>query len=250
MANNLWMQSSEVWPLRSELLTTFLVATFILAVLYLLLKPASSLSFKVPVLDTLATNDDSKGPSNPRTAQKPSDHGSQVLDQPKVPVTAALSPSIPPEHPKKTLQKDEYTVGIITVLDFELAAAKAILDEEHEYPDDFEEVPGDDNIYTWGRIGKHNVVIAAFEAGSYGIAPAATVARSMAMSISSLRVGLLVGIGEGFPTLRTAEISAWETLQSAIPREKAAGLFSMIMGGNISALSSMLAPWRSRRRYC
>lgn len=103
------------------------------------------------------------------------------------------------EHPKKVLESEDYTVGLITVLAIELAAAKAALDEQHEEPSDFEQQQSDDNIYTWGRIGKHNVVIAAFESGVYGVASAAITANSMVTSIPSLRIGLLVGIGGGVP---------------------------------------------------
>ncbi|PLB49296.1 ankyrin repeat protein [Aspergillus steynii IBT 23096] len=97
------------------------------------------------------------------------------------------------------IECDEYTVGLITVLDIQLAAVKAILDEEHEEPSDFEQPQPDDNVYTWGRIGKHNVVIAPLVSGSYGIVPAAMTAKSLVMSIPSIRIGLLIGIGGGIP---------------------------------------------------
>jgi hypothetical protein len=63
---------------------------------------------------------------------------------------------------------DEYTVGWVSALPLELAAATAMLDEEHGKPLDFEKPSTDRNTYTWGRIGDHNVVIASLPAGVYG----------------------------------------------------------------------------------
>ena len=51
----------------------------------------------------------------------------------------------------------DYTVGWVCALPIELAAARAILDEEHH---DLPQDRNDSNIYTLGRIGEHNVVIA------------------------------------------------------------------------------------------
>jgi nucleoside phosphorylase len=92
---------------------------------------------------------------------------------------------------------DEYTVGWISALSLELAAATAMFDEEHGQPVDFERPPTDKNTYTWGRIGDHNVVIASLPAGVYGTISAATTASSMLSSFPNIRVGLMVGIGAG-----------------------------------------------------
>ena len=96
----------------------------------------------------------------------------------------------------KTLEsRDLYTVGWIAALPLELAAATAMLDEQHEKPLDFMYPSSNKNSYTWGRIGEHNVVIASLPAGVYGIAPAATTASHMLSSFPQIRVGLMVGIG-------------------------------------------------------
>ncbi|KAL6808739.1 pfs domain-containing protein [Trichoderma camerunense] len=95
----------------------------------------------------------------------------------------------------------QYTVGIITALDKELAAATAVLDEEHQKPQKFSRHPKDTNDYTWGKIGEHNVVIASLAAGSYGTVSAATTASSMITSLPHIRFGLMVGIGAGVPRL-------------------------------------------------
>lgn len=90
---------------------------------------------------------------------------------------------------------DQYTVGWIAALPLELAAATAMLDEEHEKPLDFVQPHNDANAYTWGCIGEHNVVIASLAAGVYGTTSAATTALPMLSSFPQIRIGLLVGIG-------------------------------------------------------
>ena len=46
----------------------------------------------------------------------------------------------------------------------EYVAAQTFLDEEHEGPEYVS--PNDNNDYTLGKIGKHNVVIAVLPSGS------------------------------------------------------------------------------------
>ncbi|KAF5521492.1 hypothetical protein CGCA056_v006881 [Colletotrichum aenigma] len=94
-----------------------------------------------------------------------------------------------------------YTIGWITALDKELTAAQAVLDEEHQKPENFRKHPKDTNNYIWGRIGDHNIVIASLAAGKYGTVSAATTAWSMISSLPHLRFGLMVGIGAGIPRL-------------------------------------------------
>ncbi|KZL87248.1 pfs domain-containing protein, partial [Colletotrichum incanum] len=94
-----------------------------------------------------------------------------------------------------------YTVGWITALDKELTAAQAMLDEEHQRPENFRKHPKDTNNYVWGRVGDHNIVIASLPAGKYGTVSAATTAWSMIGSLPHLRFGLMVGIGAGIPRL-------------------------------------------------
>lgn len=96
-----------------------------------------------------------------------------------------------------TLTADDYTVGWITALHTELMAARAMLDERH-LP--LAQPAGDDNSYTFGRIGARNIVIACLPLGRIGKAPAAIVAKDILRSFPNLRCGLLVGIGGGIPT--------------------------------------------------
>ncbi|KAI5461549.1 hypothetical protein BGZ63DRAFT_386072 [Mariannaea sp. PMI_226] len=90
-----------------------------------------------------------------------------------------------------------YTIGWIAALPIECAAAEAFLDECHEPPKSFDQPQSDTNSYTWGHIGKHNVVIASLPAGVYGTTSAATTASMLVSSLSHIRIGLLVGIGGG-----------------------------------------------------
>jgi nucleoside phosphorylase len=73
----------------------------------------------------------------------------------------------------------------------------AMLDEEH-LP--LSQHPEDDNAYTLGRIGEHNVVIACLPAGQMGTNSAATVAAQMKYSFGGIRFRLMVGIGAGVPS--------------------------------------------------
>ncbi|CRK10105.1 hypothetical protein BN1723_010350 [Verticillium longisporum] len=92
---------------------------------------------------------------------------------------------------------DFYTIAWIAALPIERAAAEIMLDETHAPPTNFTKHQTDQNIYTWGRLGEHNVVIASLEAGSYGTSMAAMTASSLLASLPSIRIGLLVGIGGG-----------------------------------------------------
>ena len=69
----------------------------------------------------------------------------------------------------------------------------AMLDETHPK---LEKGNGDDNDYTLGRIGVHNVVIACLPAGLMGNGPAAIVANNMRRSFP-IKFGLMVGVGGG-----------------------------------------------------
>jgi nucleoside phosphorylase len=99
---------------------------------------------------------------------------------------------------RRRLRREDYTVGWICALPIELAAAQEMLNEEHQdLPhDDF----NDTNLYTLGRIGKHNVVIACLPAGQTGTNSAATVAVQMKSNFTSVQFGLMVGIGGGVPS--------------------------------------------------
>ncbi|KLP20382.1 uncharacterized protein LW94_2878 [Fusarium fujikuroi] len=92
---------------------------------------------------------------------------------------------------------EEYTIGWICALTKELIAAKAFLDVLHDPVDNA--AINDDNNYTLGSIGKHNVVIAVLPYGQYGLVNAAAGLKDMTRTFSNLRAVLMVGIGGGVP---------------------------------------------------
>src|SRR5215469_2524700 len=98
--------------------------------------------------------------------------------------------------PRRRLLREEYSVGWVCALPIELAAAQVMLDEEHQH---LGQDPNDTNLYTLGRIGEHNVVIACLPAGQTGTNSAAAVAVQMKSKFMQLRFGLMVGIGGGVP---------------------------------------------------
>ncbi|KAG9613436.1 purine and uridine phosphorylase, partial [Aureobasidium melanogenum] len=109
---------------------------------------------------------------------------------------------------------DMYTMGWISALPLELAAATAMLDEEHATPNDFNRSPLDQNNYTFGRMGEHNLVIASLPAGVYGTTSAATTASQMLSSFPNIRIGLMVGIGAGIPRLEEYDIRLGDVVVS------------------------------------
>lgn len=92
------------------------------------------------------------------------------------------------------LNHSAYTVGWVCVLDCELNAARALLDEEHE---PLEPALHDENIYVLGRNGKHNVVITF--PGVYGTNSTAQTITNLIRSFPNIRFGLMVGIGGAAP---------------------------------------------------
>jgi nucleoside phosphorylase len=72
-----------------------------------------------------------------------------------------------------------------------------MLDEEHE---GLEQIGHDTNIYSHGKVGQYNIVIACLPEGQTGIHLAAAVAVQMKSAFKSIRFGLMVGIGGGVPS--------------------------------------------------
>jgi nucleoside phosphorylase len=123
----------------------------------------------------------------------------------------------------------DYTVGWICAISTEYVAAQVFLDEKHERP---EFVSHNDNtVYTVGRIGKHNVVIAVLPDGEYGISAATSVAKDLLHSFPNVRIGLMVGIGGGAPS-RKHDIRLGDIVVSA-PRDGNGGVFQYDFGKTI-----------------
>ncbi|OPB39958.1 hypothetical protein A0O28_0000370 [Trichoderma guizhouense] len=122
-----------------------------------------------------------------------------------------------------------YAVGWICAIATEYVAAQAFLDERHGSPSSVSR--HDNNDYTLGRIGQHNVVIAVLPDGEYGIASAASVARDMLHSFPNVRIGLMVGIGGGAPS-PSHDIRLGDIVVSA-PRDGMGGVFQYDFGKTI-----------------
>ncbi|KAL2825854.1 purine and uridine phosphorylase [Aspergillus pseudoustus] len=107
----------------------------------------------------------------------------------------------------------------------------------------------DSNTYTLGRIGKHNIVIACLPAGQYGETPATTVANNMVRTFTgSLRVGLMVGVGGGIPSV-AHDIRLGDVVVSC-PKDTSGGVLQYDMGkvgvaGEFHRTGSLNSPPRS-----
>ncbi|KAF7513150.1 hypothetical protein GJ744_010546 [Endocarpon pusillum] len=102
-----------------------------------------------------------------------------------------------------TLNRQDYTVGLICALSVEMTAAQAMLDVAHVAP---ALVSSDQvfalkpNSYRFGSIGVHNVVIVCLPSGVPGTVSAAMVLANMLSSFRGIKFGLMVGIGGGVPS--------------------------------------------------
>ncbi|KAG9237478.1 hypothetical protein BJ875DRAFT_532946 [Amylocarpus encephaloides] len=96
------------------------------------------------------------------------------------------------------LKPNDYTVGWICTICTAYVTAQAFLDEKHEGPEHVS--TNDNNDYTLGKVGRHNVVIAVLPDGEYGTSSAVIVARDMLHSFPNIRIGLMIGIGGGAPS--------------------------------------------------
>ncbi|CAG7566335.1 unnamed protein product [Fusarium equiseti] len=90
---------------------------------------------------------------------------------------------------------DRYTVAWLCALHIEMAAARAMLDEEHHSPPKI-----DSNSYVLGTIQGQHVVIACLPASAYGTNNAAIVMSNLKRTFPNIDVCLMVGIGGGVPT--------------------------------------------------
>jgi nucleoside phosphorylase len=131
-----------------------------------------------------------------------------------------------PALSQQKLENGEYTVGWICAITTEYVAAQAFLDVNHRPPDSIPQ--NDNNNYTLGEVGKHNVVIAALPKGRYGITSAAGVARDMLRTFPNIRIGLMVGIGGGAPSSKH-DIRLGDIVVS-IPHDREGGVLQYDFG--------------------
>lgn len=96
------------------------------------------------------------------------------------------------------LSPDRYTVGWLCALPkSELAAAVKMLDHRHKPA--FLENMNDENVYRYGDINGHNVVLACLAPGNPGKLSAQRLVRPLKQSFPNMRLHLFVGIGGGVP---------------------------------------------------
>ncbi|KAH8588853.1 nucleoside phosphorylase domain-containing protein [Bisporella sp. PMI_857] len=113
---------------------------------------------------------------------------------------------------KIKLTADAYTVGLIYIKPLELNAITVMLDEKHE------SIPlrlEDDNEYTLGKIGNHNVALAGPPRGAQGKVAIADVVGRIRLTFKNIRVGLLVGIGGGAPHLPKHDVRLGDVVVGA-----------------------------------
>ena len=127
----------------------------------------------------------------------------------------------------RKLRYEEYTVGWICALPLELAAAQAMLDEEHG------EVQEGDSLYALGAMGGHKVVVGCLPSGVYGTTSATAVAIQMRASFKGIRFGLMVGIGGGVPS-KSIDIRLGDVVVSQ-PQKTNGGVVQYDMGKTVTA---------------
>lgn len=101
---------------------------------------------------------------------------------------------------------NDYTVGYICSIETEYLAAVASLEERHDgfglIPPNGIISPHDTNDYTFGKIGKHNVVIAISPKRDWGLATTAIIATHMQRSFPTVAIILILSIAGGVPSER------------------------------------------------
>lgn len=142
--------------------------------------------------------------------------------------TAIVAMAAPNAPDPPTLLSEEYTIGLVTALPTERVAVEVMFDKEHSEPAHYYKAYMDHNSYSWGRIGKHNVVLASLPDQAVGKVEANTVAMSMITTFPSIRVGLMIGIGGGVPS-EDYDIRLGDIVVS-IPFERAPGVVQYDLG--------------------
>jgi nucleoside phosphorylase len=102
------------------------------------------------------------------------------------------------QHQRRPSSCDEFDVAIICALPLETNAVLCSLDEywpdaQHQY----RKVSGDENIYAFGRCGRHAVVVVTLP--RMGKSHAASAASTLKVSFKYIKLALLVGICGAVP---------------------------------------------------
>src|SRR5436190_6957749 len=106
--------------------------------------------------------------------------------------SASEFPETMPHYPRP-FRRDDFKIAVICALPLEYNAVTALFDEYwDDEGDPYGRALGDQNTYTTGRIGKHNVVLALLS--DIGKASAASVAANFRSSYNRIQLALLVGV--------------------------------------------------------
>lgn len=121
----------------------------------------------------------------------------------------------------------QYTIAVIFAMEIELNAFRFMLDEVyHDRPPPRR---GDPNRYFFGRVGRHNVVLAR-PPEKQGIGAAATVVTNLSRTFASISWRLLVGVGGGVPG-RQHDIQLGDVVISMpTPRDTHGGIVQYSLG--------------------
>ncbi|KAH8695982.1 nucleoside phosphorylase domain-containing protein [Talaromyces proteolyticus] len=107
------------------------------------------------------------------------------------------------------LSRSDFHVAIVTTLDIETQAIDKFIDERYDAAE-LRKLKGDQNHYTVGRIGRHNVVLVKLVGrGTRNSGPSAS---TLTLSYTDIHLVLLVGICAGVPFRNGTATSATETI--------------------------------------
>ncbi|PVH92426.1 purine and uridine phosphorylase [Periconia macrospinosa] len=115
---------------------------------------------------------------------------------------------------------DKYTVVIFCPLVVEMRAVFLMLDEHHQGVS--WDAPGQVASYILGRIGHHNVAIAGYPEGEFGMGVSGSMASEAMRDFPKLRAGFLVGVAAGIPS-STSDIRFGD-VAVAVPTDDNSGI--------------------------
>jgi nucleoside phosphorylase len=147
----------------------------------------------------------------------------------------------------KTRCLDDYTVGWLCALECEALVGELMFDKIHDrlqYPNH------DENIYTFGEINNHNVVIVRLPTGRAGKASARETALFMKSTFPMMKIYLFVGIGGGllYNTLpwEREPIHLGDVVVSSPKESQNPAVVEIDMEDDIQVASSQTASWISQ----
>lgn len=125
----------------------------------------------------------------------------------------------------KEISPNSITIAIFCALTYEAVAVECMLDEEYECcPKAIGPIK---YVYSFGRIGKHRVVVA--QPHQMGTVAAAHCATAVSQQFPNVRFALMVGIGAGIPKLPKHDIRLGDIAVS-IPQDAHAGALQYDFG--------------------